>query len=67
MAKERFDHSIEMPNLKLKLVSGRSTNSGKTYNLPTVSEVGGLFVGDFDNSVGPRDIIVETKTRELHV
>jgi len=65
MAKERFDHSIEMPNLKLKLVSGRSTNSSKTYNLPTVSEVAGLFVGDFDNSVGPRDIIVETKTREL--
>lgn len=64
MAKERFDQSIQMPNLKLRLISHRSTDSN-TYNLPTASEVAALFVGDFDTSFGPRDIIVETKTREL--
>lgn len=48
MAKESFDIQDEN-NLKLKLISNRKTD-GRIYNLPIVSEVAALIVGDIDNS-----------------
>ncbi|CAH9106093.1 unnamed protein product, partial [Cuscuta epithymum] len=47
-------------NVYLKLI-GRRSRDARTYNLPTVSEVAALIVGDFDESLGQRDIMVETQ------
>ncbi|CAH9094355.1 unnamed protein product [Cuscuta europaea] len=46
-------------DFKLKLI-GKRAKDGRTYNLPSVSEVAALVVGDFDLSLGERDILVET-------
>ena len=54
----------ESLNLKLRLI-GRREQDGRMYNLPSVSEVTTLIVGDFETSPGDRDIIVETQTGEL--
>ncbi|KAK7300142.1 hypothetical protein RJT34_10977 [Clitoria ternatea] len=51
-------------DVKLKLIRKRNTD-GRTYNLPTVSEVAALIVGDIDESIVERDIILETKSRDL--
>ncbi|CAH1420772.1 unnamed protein product [Lactuca virosa] len=57
--------------MKLRLI-GRRDRDARTYNLPTVSEVAALIVGDICDSVEKRDIVVETKTgflqciNELH-
>ncbi|XP_076959697.1 uncharacterized protein LOC143635851 [Bidens hawaiensis] len=37
-----------------------SQNDGRTYNLPTTSEVTALIVGDISDSLQPRDILVTT-------
>ncbi|KAF1892826.1 hypothetical protein Lal_00035470 [Lupinus albus] len=50
-------------NLKLKLIAERNSN-GRINNLPTVSEVVGLIVGDI-NSSSQRDIIMETQSCQL--
>lgn len=47
--------------VKIKLLGKRSTDA-RTYNLPQVSEVVALIVGDLDTSIGERDILVETKS-----
>ncbi|XP_031120315.1 uncharacterized protein LOC116023454 [Ipomoea triloba] len=44
---------------KMRLI-GKRTGDARTYNLPTVSEVAALIVGDLDPALGHRDIIVET-------
>ena len=44
MARDRFD-SNECENIKLKLIGRRGTD-GRTYNLPTASEVAALIIGD---------------------
>ncbi|XP_075475631.1 uncharacterized protein LOC142507875 [Primulina tabacum] len=49
---------------KLKLI-GRRCGDGRRYNLPSASEVAALIVGDFDESLGDRDILVETQTGKL--
>lgn len=50
--------------VKLRLIKSRSTDGG-TYDLPSSSEIAALIVGDFDNLEGQRDIVVETKSRQL--
>ena len=58
-------------DFKLCLVSSRK-HDGRLYNIPSVSEVAALIVGDIDMSVNVRDIIVEAKYKapkrinELH-
>lgn len=59
MARDKIEQSSES-NVKLKLL-GRREKDARMYNLPTVSEVAALIVGDFDESLGDRDIVVETK------
>ncbi|XP_057734594.1 uncharacterized protein LOC130950047 [Arachis stenosperma] len=51
-------------NMRLKLI-GKRGRDGRTYNLPSVDEVAGLVVRDFDPHTQGRDIIVETKSGEL--
>ncbi|XP_035844057.1 uncharacterized protein LOC118490499 [Helianthus annuus] len=50
--------------LKLRLIGIRQQD-GRTYNLPTASEVAALIVGDIGDSLENRDIIVETKSGGL--
>ncbi|CAH9119976.1 unnamed protein product, partial [Cuscuta epithymum] len=63
MARERINQD-DTSNVRLKLI-GRRSGDARTYNLPSVSEVAALVVGDFDESLGERDILVETKTGRL--
>ncbi|XP_058732948.1 uncharacterized protein LOC131604533 [Vicia villosa] len=58
MAKQWLN-SGETQNLKLRLISSRSTD-GRVYNQPTVSEVAALVVGDIDTAE-MRDIIMQTR------
>ncbi|XP_031127618.1 uncharacterized protein LOC116029715 [Ipomoea triloba] len=44
---------------------GKRNGDARTYNLPTVSEVATLIVGDLDPTMGQRDILVETNTGGL--
>ncbi|KAL6536440.1 hypothetical protein OROGR_013012 [Orobanche gracilis] len=63
MARDKIQQCSEA-NVKLKLI-GRRDKDGRMYNLPTASEVAALVVGDFDDGLGNRDIIVEEKTGYL--
>ncbi|XP_031124262.1 uncharacterized protein LOC116026977 [Ipomoea triloba] len=47
--------------IRMRLIEKRSKDA-RTYNLPTVSEVAALIVGDLDPDMGMRDIIVECKS-----
>lgn len=48
---------------RLNMISNRDTN-GRIYNLPTVSKVDALIVGDEDISLN-MDIILETQSGKL--
>ncbi|XP_074297899.1 uncharacterized protein LOC141628690 [Silene latifolia] len=50
--------------VKMRLISGRETD-GRTYNLLTASEVADLIVGDIDDTLEKRDIIIETRSGQL--
>ncbi|XP_019200247.1 PREDICTED: uncharacterized protein LOC109193874 [Ipomoea nil] len=50
--------------VKIKLL-GKRNRDARTYNLPQVSEVAALIVGDLDTSIGERDIIVQSKGGHL--
>ncbi|CAK8570827.1 unnamed protein product [Lathyrus sativus] len=62
MARQWLNQS-NVHNLKLKLISTRSTD-GRLYNQPTVSEVAALIVGGID-TVEERDIIMQAKGGQL--
>nr|GFC62039.1 PIF1 DNA helicase/replication protein A1-like protein [Tanacetum cinerariifolium] len=49
----------QLDNVKLKLVR-RRTSDGRTYNLPTASEIAVLIVGDIEQALDERDIVVES-------
>ncbi|XP_022040344.1 uncharacterized protein LOC110942890 [Helianthus annuus] len=51
-------------NLKLCLIGTREKD-GRTYNLPTAGEIAALIVGDIENVIDNRDIVVETQTGTL--
>ncbi|XP_019171191.1 PREDICTED: uncharacterized protein LOC109166756 [Ipomoea nil] len=63
MAKSEMDRN-PCTEVKIKLL-GKRKKDAKTYNLPEVSEVAALIVGDLDTSIGERDIIVQTKGGQL--
>ncbi|KAI3507904.1 hypothetical protein L1887_22900 [Cichorium endivia] len=57
------DYFHENPNLDVKLrIIGKRIQDGRTYNLPTASEVATLIVGDIGDSFEKRDIIVQTSS-----
>ncbi|XP_022019218.1 uncharacterized protein LOC110919252 [Helianthus annuus] len=60
------DHLHENPNvtLKLRIISQRDRD-GRTYNLPTCSEVAALIVDEPDLKIESRDIIVEKRSGDL--
>ncbi|XP_076908566.1 uncharacterized protein LOC143565492 [Bidens hawaiensis] len=60
MARDCFEKNPNV-DLKIRLIAKRQQD-GRTYNLPTASEVATLIVGDIDNSLEPLDIIVRTKS-----
>nr|KAJ0187298.1 hypothetical protein LSAT_V11C900487600 [Lactuca sativa] len=63
MARDFFNAS---PNIDLKLhLIRRRQQDGRTFSLPTASEVAALIVGDIGNSIDNRDIIVTTKSGSL--
>ncbi|XP_076925699.1 uncharacterized protein LOC143588627 [Bidens hawaiensis] len=51
-------------DLKLRLIANRQKD-GRTYNLPTTSEVATLLIGDVSDSLQPRDILVTTMATKL--
>ncbi|KAI4324091.1 hypothetical protein L6164_023655 [Bauhinia variegata] len=54
-AKERFDFN-ECENVTIKLLCDRNTD-GRSYNLPTLSEVAALIISDFGSATIDKDIL----------
>ncbi|CAA0808023.1 Unknown protein, partial [Striga hermonthica] len=63
MAKEKI-HQHNQTEVRVRLI-GRRGSDARTYNLPTSSKLAVLVVGDFDNALGDRDILVESKSGRL--
>nr|KAJ0212297.1 hypothetical protein LSAT_V11C400190920 [Lactuca sativa] len=59
MVRDTFQKNSEV-DMKLRLI-GRREQDGRTYNLPTASEVAALIIGDISDSIEKRDIVVQTK------
>nr|KAJ0198615.1 hypothetical protein LSAT_V11C700379790 [Lactuca sativa] len=57
-------HENPHVNIKLKII-GRRDQDGRTYNLPSASEVAALIVGDIGDSIDNRDIVVQTSSGSL--
>ncbi|XP_061346430.1 uncharacterized protein LOC133292063, partial [Gastrolobium bilobum] len=62
-ARDRYRED-DFSGVKLRLIRKRGSD-GRVYNLPSASEVAALIVGDIDNALGDRDIVVETQDRVL--
>ena len=60
MVRDCFDENPHI-DVKLRLI-GRRQQDGRTYNLPSASEVAALIVGDIGDAIDNRDIIVTTKS-----
>ncbi|CAA0825292.1 Unknown protein, partial [Striga hermonthica] len=63
MAREKMIQHQQI-EVKMRLI-GRRNKDGRRYNLPSTSEVAALVVGDFDDAMGSRDIIVENRSGRL--
>ncbi|RAL37457.1 hypothetical protein DM860_000151 [Cuscuta australis] len=63
MIGQRMSESVDL-EFKLKLI-GRRTSDPRVYNLPSVGEVAALIVGDLDQALGERDILVQTHSGPL--
>ncbi|GJX76229.1 uncharacterized protein Tco_0323040 [Tanacetum coccineum] len=65
MVRDRYrSQENQLDNVKLKLV-GRRTSDGRTYNLPTASEIAVLIVGDIEQALDERDIVVESRNGDI--
>lgn len=62
-ARDRYNER-EFSDIKLRLIRRRDKD-GRTYNLPTSSEVAALIVGDINTDIIERDVIIETRSRSL--
>ena len=63
MVRDRFDES-DIHNVRILLI--RSRNSGeRQYDLPVMSKIAALIVGDFNIESSDRDIIVENRSLGL--
>lgn len=63
-AMDRFNNEEEQQELSLRLIHSR-LKDGRVYNLPTSSEVAALVVGDFQENMDKRDIILEKNSGKL--
>nr|KAJ0209704.1 hypothetical protein LSAT_V11C400181780 [Lactuca sativa] len=59
MVRDTFPKNPEV-DMKLRLIERREQD-GRTYNLPTASEVAALIIGDISDSIEKRDIVIQTK------
>ncbi|XP_021979413.1 uncharacterized protein LOC110875525 [Helianthus annuus] len=56
------DRFLDNPHVDLKLrLKSKRTKDGRTYNLPTSSEVAALIVGDIEDALDNRDVVVDSK------
>ncbi|CAA7031817.1 unnamed protein product [Microthlaspi erraticum] len=63
-ARERFNTNPE-DSFHMRIISDRVTD-GRTYNVPTVSEVAAIIPGDFNLEMGTRrDIVLEKRSGKL--
>ncbi|XP_023641963.1 uncharacterized protein LOC111831563 [Capsella rubella] len=60
LAKERFQSNKD-ETFHMRIVSDRVGVDGRTYSMPTASEVAALIPGDFKKGMPSRDIILEDK------
>ncbi|KAL7602055.1 hypothetical protein Lser_V15G21000 [Lactuca serriola] len=60
MVRDNFQKNPQV-DMKLRLI-GRRQRDGRTYNIPTASEVAALIIGDSCESIENRDIVVQTKS-----
>ncbi|XP_074377532.1 uncharacterized protein LOC141719046 [Apium graveolens] len=67
-----YDTENEIENRKRAIPGSDSTDSdivkgadGRSNNVGPSNEVGALIVGDLEDSCGTRDIVVQTKTKQL--
>ena len=63
MARDRYE-AYPNSTFRLRLMTNRIID-GRQYNLPIVSELAGLIVGDVDEENCERDIIVEHRSKGL--
>uniref|UniRef100_A0A803PIG5 ATP-dependent DNA helicase n=1 Tax=Cannabis sativa TaxID=3483 RepID=A0A803PIG5_CANSA len=63
MVRDKYKEQPEA-TLRLRLLQNRASD-GRQYNMPTISEVVGLIVGDFSEANYERDVIVEHRTNGL--
>ncbi|KAK9060084.1 hypothetical protein SSX86_020788 [Deinandra increscens subsp. villosa] len=63
MVRDTYEDNPQV-ELKLRLI-GKRSKDGRKYNLPTASEVAALIIGDFEDNIEPRDIVVRTKAGPL--
>lgn len=61
MARDRLSES-DTEKVHIRLIGTRS-NESRQYNIPTSTEIAALIVGDFGQSNGERDLIIEHKKR----
>ncbi|KAK1414443.1 hypothetical protein QVD17_30187 [Tagetes erecta] len=64
MVRDTFEAEPHL-HMKLRLI-GKREKDGRTYNLPTASEVAALIVGDFAEGLEKRDIVVKSREGHLH-
>ena len=62
-ARDRFRMNPE-ETFHMRIVS-RSDRDGRTYNMPTASEVAALIPGDFNLGMDKRDIVLQHKSGRL--
>lgn len=63
MARDRLS-APDNKEVRIRLIGTRS-NDSRQYTAPTATEIAGLIVGDFGESNGRRDIVIEHKTDGL--
>lgn len=63
MVRDCFQEN-EWRDVSIKLIGTRKQD-GRQYNLPTVSEIAGLIIGDIDSILDQRDIIVRSRSGAL--
>jgi len=63
MARDRLS-APDNKEVHIRLIGTRS-NDSRQYTTPTATEIAGLIVGDFGESNGRRDIVIEHKTDGL--
>lgn len=61
--RERFKENPEK-TFQMRIVSDR-VEDGRTYNVPTASEIAALIIGDFNLDMNKRDIVIEEHSGKL--